>query len=115
MLPSANNVARLLARWDAGSEEAFIKKMNDQAAKLGMTNTTYADPAGYDSATKSTATDQLKLAEQVMKDDIFRQIVAEPEMRYNGERISNTNDLVYTQRAASSASRPAPRPRPAPA
>ena len=45
MLPSANNVARLLARWDAGSEEAFIAKVNAEAAKLGMTNTTNAAPA----------------------------------------------------------------------
>ncbi|WP_425556345.1 D-alanyl-D-alanine carboxypeptidase family protein, partial [Kitasatospora nipponensis] len=45
MLPSANNIARLLARWDSGSEEAFVKKMNDQAAAFGMANTTYADAA----------------------------------------------------------------------
>ena len=100
MLPSANNVARLLARWDAGSEEAFVAKMNTEAAKLGMPDTVYADPAGYNDDTKSTAADQLKLAEQVMKNDVFRQIVAEPEMRYNGARISNTNDLVFTQRGS---------------
>ncbi|GAA3017787.1 hypothetical protein GCM10020229_31240 [Kitasatospora albolonga] len=45
MLPSANNVARLLARWDSGSEAAFVEKMNAEAKALGMTNTTYADPA----------------------------------------------------------------------
>ncbi|WP_051966743.1 D-alanyl-D-alanine carboxypeptidase family protein [Kitasatospora mediocidica] len=94
MLPSANNIARLLARWDAGSEEAFVKKMNDQAAAFGMTNTTYADAAGYNNDTKSTAKDQLKLAEQVMKNDIFRQIVAEPDSTINGTRIYNTNALL---------------------
>ncbi|MFD9125956.1 D-alanyl-D-alanine carboxypeptidase [Kitasatospora sp. NPDC059571] len=100
MLPSANNVARLLARWDAGSEDAFVKKMNAQAAEFGMANTVYADPAGYNENTKSTASDQLKLAEQVMKDDVFRQIVAEPEMRYNGLAISNTNKLVWSERGS---------------
>ncbi|MEV7176851.1 hypothetical protein [Kitasatospora sp. NPDC093679] len=100
MLPSANNVARLLARWDAGSEEAFVAKMNAEAAKLGMGSTTYADPAGYNDDTKSTATDQLKLAEKAMQDDVFRQIVAEPEMRYNNVRIPNTNDLVFTERGS---------------
>ncbi|GAA5008080.1 hypothetical protein GCM10025734_49820 [Kitasatospora paranensis] len=100
MLPSANNVARLLARWDAGSEDAFVKKMNDQAASFGMASTVYADPAGYNDNTKSTAADQLKLAEQVMKDDVFRQIVAEPEMRYNGLVISNTNKLVWSERGS---------------
>ncbi|GAA2743288.1 hypothetical protein [Kitasatospora cinereorecta] len=94
MLPSANNVARLLARWDSGSEDAFVKKMNDTAASLGMTNTTYVDPAGYNPDTKSTAKDQLKLAEQVMKNDVFRQVVAEPDTNFKGQRIFNTNALL---------------------
>ncbi|MER7707969.1 hypothetical protein ABTX81_34390 [Kitasatospora sp. NPDC097605] len=94
MLPSANNVARLLARWDAGSEEAFVKKMNDTAARLGMTNTTYTDPAGFNPETRSTAKDQLKLAEQVMQDEIFRQIVSTPDTTFNNQKISNTNTLI---------------------
>ena len=32
MIPSANNIARLLARWDAGSEEAFVKKIEGVGA-----------------------------------------------------------------------------------
>ncbi|MET8702443.1 D-alanyl-D-alanine carboxypeptidase [Kitasatospora sp. NPDC004723] len=94
MLPSANNVARLLARWDAGSEEAFVKKMNDAAARLGMANTTYTDPAGFNPETKSTAKDQLKLAGQVMQDEIFRQIVSTPDTTFNNQKISNTNTLI---------------------
>ncbi|WP_406202362.1 hypothetical protein OH807_23950 [Kitasatospora sp. NBC_01560] len=94
MLPSANNVARLLARWDVGSEDAFVKKMNDTAAKFGMTNTTYTDPAGFSPDTKSTAKDQLKLAEQVMQDEIFRQIVSSPDTTFNNQKISNTNNLI---------------------
>ncbi|MDH6112414.1 D-alanyl-D-alanine carboxypeptidase (penicillin-binding protein 5/6) [Kitasatospora sp. MAP12-15] len=94
MLPSANNIARLLARWDAGSEDAFVKKMNDQATAFGMTSTTYADAAGYNNNTKSTAKDQLKLAEQVIQSDIFRQIVAEPDATIGGTRIYNTNALL---------------------
>ncbi len=94
MLPSANNVARLLARWDAGTEDAFVKKMNDQAAKLGMTNTKYADPAGYNTDTKSTAKDQLKLAEMVMQNEVFRQVVATPDTNFNNQRVYNTNYLL---------------------
>ncbi|MFJ8044523.1 D-alanyl-D-alanine carboxypeptidase [Kitasatospora sp. NPDC096147] len=94
MLPSANNVARLLARWDAGSEAAFVEKMNAEAKALGMTNTTYADPAGYDNNTKSTAKDQLKLARAVMDDEVFRQVVATPDMTFNNQRIYNTNGLL---------------------
>ncbi|RBL85536.1 D-alanyl-D-alanine carboxypeptidase, partial [Streptomyces cavourensis] len=65
MIPSGNNAARLLARWDAGSEDAFVDKMNDAAKDLGMTDSTYTDPSGLDKATASTATDQLKLAQAV--------------------------------------------------
>ncbi|MFE6836849.1 hypothetical protein ACFVFI_18710 [Streptomyces sp. NPDC057705] len=61
MIPSANNIARLLARWDSGSQESFVKKMNDTAKELGMTNTTYTDPSGLDATTVSTAEDQVKL------------------------------------------------------
>ncbi|MEU9077091.1 serine hydrolase [Kitasatospora sp. NPDC048538] len=94
MLPSANNVARLLARFHSGSEEAFVKLMNDTAAKFGMGNTTYADPAGYNADTKSTAKDQLKLAEQVMQDEIFRQIVSTPDTTFGNQKINNTNNLI---------------------
>ncbi|MFI9354994.1 D-alanyl-D-alanine carboxypeptidase [Streptomyces lydicus] len=78
MIPSGNNIARLLARWDTKSanEAAFVTKMNDAAKELGMKNTTYTDPSGLDPKTVSTAVDQLKLAEAVMKYDAFRPIVA---------------------------------------
>ncbi|MGW2568101.1 D-alanyl-D-alanine carboxypeptidase [Streptomyces sp. NPDC001537] len=67
MIPSANNIARLLARWDAGSEAAFVKKMNAAAKGLGMTNTTYTDPSGLMPSTVSTAQDQVKLGRAFVK------------------------------------------------
>ncbi|WP_254075920.1 D-alanyl-D-alanine carboxypeptidase [Streptomyces sp. P3] len=67
IIPSANNIARLLARWDAGSEAAFVKKMNATARELGMTNTTYTDPSGLKETTVSTAEDQVKLGRAFVK------------------------------------------------
>ncbi|MFH8683892.1 serine hydrolase [Streptomyces lydicus] len=98
MIPSGNNVARQLARWDAGSEGAFVKKMNDAAKKLGMSKTTYTDPSGLDKATVSTAVDQLKLAEQVMKNDAFREVVRTENVQIAGlpEKIYNNNSLLTT-------------------
>ncbi|MFI2348456.1 serine hydrolase [Streptomyces sp. NPDC019443] len=75
MIPSGNNAARLLARWDAKSEAEFVKKMNDAAKELGMTNSTYTDPSGLKATTVSTPQDQLKLAKAVMQNDVFREIV----------------------------------------
>ncbi|MQS34666.1 D-alanyl-D-alanine carboxypeptidase [Streptomyces katsurahamanus] len=84
MIPSANNIARLLARWDAGSEKAFIKKMNDAAADLGMKDTVYTDPSGFTQTTLSTPQDQLKLAEAVMQFDVFREIVDTTMLNMHG-------------------------------
>ncbi|MEU0159171.1 serine hydrolase [Streptomyces sp. NPDC006261] len=96
MIPSGNNAARLLARWDAGSEDKFIDKMNDAAKDLGMTNSTYTDPSGLEKTTVSTATDQLKLAQAVMRNDVFRKIVDMPEVEIKGidGKIYNNNNLL---------------------
>ncbi|MFD9415084.1 serine hydrolase [Streptomyces goshikiensis] len=98
MIPSGNNVARLLARWDTGtdSEAAFVEKMNAAARELGMANTTYTDPSGLDAGTVSTATDQLKLAEAVMKDEAFRAVVALPSAEIKGlsTPLYNNNSLL---------------------
>ncbi|WP_377269839.1 D-alanyl-D-alanine carboxypeptidase [Peterkaempfera sp. SMS 1(5)a] len=97
LIPSANNIARLLGRWDAGSQQAFVKKMNDTARKLGMSDTVYTDPSGLAASTKSTAVDQLKLAEKVMQLDVFKQIVATPNtVLSDGQRIFNNNQLLTT-------------------
>ncbi|MFQ6850317.1 serine hydrolase [Streptomyces sp. 35M1] len=96
MIPSGNNAARLLARWDAGSEDAFIDKMNDAAEELGMGGSTYTDPSGLKKTTVSTATDQLKLAQAVMRNDVFRKIVDMPQVEIEGidGTIYNNNNLL---------------------
>ncbi|WP_418957579.1 D-alanyl-D-alanine carboxypeptidase [Streptomyces tritici] len=95
MIPSANNVARLLARWDAGSEAAFVDKMNAAAKDLGMTSSTYTDPSGLEDSTVSTPKDQLKLAKAVMQYDVFREIVNSPNAVVEGVgRIENNNNIL---------------------
>ncbi|MER7536016.1 serine hydrolase [Streptomyces sp. NPDC097704] len=96
MIPSANNVARLLARWDAGSEAAFVEKMNAAAKDLGMTQSTYTDPSGLLDSTMSTPQDQLKLAKAVMQYDVFREIVNMPNVTVDGipGRIENNNNIL---------------------
>jgi serine-type D-Ala-D-Ala carboxypeptidase (penicillin-binding protein 5/6) len=67
LLPSADNVAWILARWDAGSQAAFVARMNATARGLGMTGTTYTDPSGLDPSTVSTAADQVRLGLAAMR------------------------------------------------
>jgi D-alanyl-D-alanine carboxypeptidase (penicillin-binding protein 5/6) len=78
LLPSANNIAAVLARWDAGSAGPFVARMNATARSLGMTHTRYTDPSGYDDATVSTAADQVRLVDRAMRLPVFASIVATP-------------------------------------
>ncbi|MEU4147270.1 D-alanyl-D-alanine carboxypeptidase [Streptomyces parvulus] len=95
LIASANNVARLLARWDAGSEKAFVEKMNAAAEDLGMANSTYTDPSGLNNTTVSTAVDQVKLAKAAMTEPAFREVAAMMSYDdYKGVNHSNWNHLV---------------------
>ncbi|WP_329011921.1 D-alanyl-D-alanine carboxypeptidase [Streptomyces sp. NBC_01601] len=95
LIASANNVARLLARWDAGSEKAFVAKMNEAAEGLGMDGTTYTDPSGLTNSTVSTASDQVKLAKAAMEMPAFREVAAMMSYTdYKGTYHSNWNQLV---------------------
>jgi D-alanyl-D-alanine carboxypeptidase (penicillin-binding protein 5/6) len=95
LLPSANNIAALLARYDAGGLTAFVARMNLTARKLGMASTTYTDPSGFDDETVSTAVDQLALARAAMRIPAFASIVDEPEAELpDVGRVANYNGLV---------------------
>ncbi|MGW5099638.1 serine hydrolase [Streptomyces sp. NPDC004100] len=95
LLASANNIARLLARWDAGSVDAFVAKMNTTAKRLGMSNTKYTDPSGLTDSTVSTARDQVKLAKAAMTYPAFREVAAMMSYTdYKGTYHSNWNQLV---------------------
>ncbi|WP_407078177.1 D-alanyl-D-alanine carboxypeptidase [Streptomyces sp. NPDC001642] len=95
MIPSANNIARLLARWDAGTEAAFIKKMNATAKELGMTNTTYTDASGLKETTVSSAEDQVKLGNELVKIPALMDITKLPSwVDPSGHKWTNYNRLV---------------------
>ncbi|MFI0242738.1 D-alanyl-D-alanine carboxypeptidase [Streptomyces sp. NPDC016845] len=99
MLPSANNVAKLLARWDtkSSSEDQFVDKMNKMAKDLGMKNTTYTDPSGLDKTTVSTADDLVKLGRAAMENPVFKEISRQPSyVDLNGEKQKNFFGLVPT-------------------
>jgi D-alanyl-D-alanine carboxypeptidase len=75
LVHSANNFADSLARWDAGDIPTFVAKMNRTARRLGMRQTHYADPSGFDQGSQSTAGDLLKVAGRDMADPTFAGIV----------------------------------------
>ena len=95
LLPSANNVAAVLARWDGGSENGFVARMNATARSLGMTHTRYTDPSGYDDATVSTAADQVRIVERAMRLPELASIVATPSATLPvAGTVHNTDTLL---------------------
>ena len=95
LLPSANNIAAVLARWDAGSADRFVGRMNATARSLLMTHTRYTDPSGYDDATVSTAADQVRIVDRAMSLPVFASIVATPSVTLPvGGTVHNTNTLL---------------------
>ncbi|HJQ51248.1 MAG TPA: hypothetical protein VJ838_12115 [Gaiellaceae bacterium] len=95
LLPSANNIAAALARWDAGSTGRFVTRMNAAARLLGMTHTRYTDPSGYDDATVSTAADQVRIVVRAMRLPVFARIVATARATLPvAGTVHNTNTLL---------------------
>ena len=80
LIPSGNNIASMLAVWDAALEGAFVAKMNAAARSIGLRGTRYADASGADAATVSTASDQYRLTVRALQIPAFRQIVAMPQV-----------------------------------
>ncbi len=75
LLPSGDNIARVLAQWVSGSEAAFVAAMNHKARLLGMDQTVYADASGLDPGSISTASDLTMLAVRVMEEPVLAEVV----------------------------------------
>jgi D-alanyl-D-alanine carboxypeptidase (penicillin-binding protein 5/6) len=90
LVGSGNDMATLLADWDAGTTSAFVTKMNLAAVSLGLGHTHVTDPSGADPGTVSTPSDLIRLGEAAMQIPVFNQIVSLGEttlplagLRYN--------------------------------
>ena len=96
MLPSGNNIADTLARWAAGSREAFLVKANQEAQTLGMTSTHLADPSGFDAATVASTTDLVALGRAVLAEPALAAIVATKEATLpDGTAMSNLDTALF--------------------
>jgi D-alanyl-D-alanine carboxypeptidase (penicillin-binding protein 5/6) len=101
LLVSGNDAAEALAQAAGGSEDAFVARMNRAAKKLGLDDTSYANPIGLDEAGNySSAEDLADLAIQLRKDKLFRQIFDTPETVISSgahpRDLVNRNVLVRT-------------------
>ncbi len=76
LIDSGNDMATLLADWDAGTTSAFVTKMDLAAVSLGLRHTHITDPSGADPGTVSTPSDLIRLGEAAMRIPVFNQIVS---------------------------------------
>lgn len=95
LIRSGDNIARMLAAYEAGSVSRFVVEMNRAARALGMQQTTYTDPSGLDPGTVSDAADQLRVFERAMRFPVFRRIVSMPNMTLPvAGTLSNYDPLI---------------------
>lgn len=97
IVQSGNDAAIAVAEHLAGSEEAFVAAMNEQAAALGMTGTTYRNASGLPAREHvSTARDMAILARALIEDFPERySLYSEREFTYNDIRQHNRNELLW--------------------
>lgn len=98
LVASDNVAARTLARSSSAGREAFIVRMNEKAAELGLTSTQFADPSGLDARNVSSAYDLARLIAFASEDELVSSVMRTSEYSFRTSRrtltIRNTNQLV---------------------
>lgn len=99
LLESANDAAVSLAQGVEGSTARFVADMNTRADRLGLDDTSYANPIGFDDPRNySTAADLALLARRLMEKRGFRDIVEEERIELRSgdvpRIVENRNELV---------------------
>jgi len=98
IVQSGNDAATALAEAVAGSEEAFVVRMNSEAARLGMKNTRFVNATGLPAPQQvSTASDLARIAMAIIRDfPDYYPLYSLKEYRYNNITQSNRNRLLWT-------------------
>ena len=100
LMHSANDACLVLAEHAAGSLEAFAARMNARAAELGMRDSHFVHPCGFDAEGQySTVNDLLRLAKAAHADPRIAQITAQEQATVSttsGRQLAfrNTNQLL---------------------
>lgn len=100
LISSSNDAAYTLA-YSFGDLDYFIQEMNNLAKELGLKNTYFSNPAGFDfEENSSTAFDLGELTYSALKNPVFKEIVAKSEYQANSlnknfvHNLKTTNQLL---------------------
>jgi len=98
IVQSGNDASIALAELVGGSEEAFVQKMNAEAARLGMSNTRFTNVTGLSAPQHySTAADLAKVAAALVRDyPEYYPLYSQKEFRYNNITQPNRNRLLWS-------------------
>ncbi len=96
---SANDACTALGEYIAGSDEAFVKMLNERAAELGMVNTNFENCTGLDDTTQNhltTALDVAIMSRELLKHEIIMNYTTiwMDSLRNGQTELVNTNKLV---------------------
>lgn len=98
LIPSDNAAARVLARIAPGGETAFVARMNETAAALGLHSTHYADSSGLSAENVSSAHDMARLLTYAVADERIGRIMRMPAYAFRTSHrrvhVRTTNQLV---------------------
>ncbi|MGJ4854741.1 D-alanyl-D-alanine carboxypeptidase family protein [Labrys sp. La1] len=93
---STNDIAMAIAETVAGSEEAFVKAMNDAARRLGMTGSRFTNPNGlFDRRQKATARDMALLGIAIDREfPQYRHFFETSAVVIDGKTVESHNELL---------------------
>lgn len=97
LVQSGNDAAIAIAEGMAGTEEAFAKRMNAEARRIGLTKSTFKNPSGlYDPEHLMTAREVAQLALVLIKDHAeFYPRFSQKEFQYRKFKFRNRNPLLF--------------------
>lgn len=96
LVKSANDIAVAVAESVGGSQEAFVQRMNYEAARLGLTGSHWATPNGlYDPANYTTARDLAVLTRAIIRQfPEYGGYFDLPALKFGKRLIRATNHMV---------------------
>ncbi len=100
LIASANDAAYSLAVQVAGSEEAFVKQMNQRATQLGLRQTSFATSSGFDKGKSySTARELAVLSRAVLEQPRIRNLAGLKELKIRSAggteyTLQTTDELI---------------------
>jgi serine-type D-Ala-D-Ala carboxypeptidase (penicillin-binding protein 5/6) len=97
LIQSGNDACVVLAEGLAGSEDAFVEKMNEMAPKIGLKDSHFANVTGLPDPNEwMTARDLVTLGERIIQDfPEYYHYFAEKDFNFNNIDQGNRNPLLY--------------------